>query len=602
MRIKKHYEHIKLHSFHFKIFLGINLAVFISYLIFCFFFMHNLFRSSFTQSLNTSQAYAERVTRLIEANAQSLRYHADFVTLDTDVTEILSQNHSNSYQNIIEWMPDYHIISDRINLSYVNSGIHSLHIITENDFASQYDSTQLHPLEMCQDSSWYKQVSTSKDSFLFHTAAAMPECLNVTDNYICFTRHLPIQYNTYETYFVGIIEREIFNNLLVLDNSVPFCYCGLLNAGSDFITDIPADYQDIFHQINGQLYFQADFSLEKINIGKHAYYATKANIYNTDLTFIYLLDYQNMFTNMLYASLHTLFLFLMVLLPFSIVISYFLSRSLSQRIAALKNNMLLASKGNFNLPILSGNGEDEISLLNRHFNYMLTKISQLMDEQYSNGQRIKELELISLQAQINPHFLYNTLDLIKWKAVRSHDTETEELINALSSYYRLSLSKGKDIVPLQSELEHAKAYVFIQNKRFDDSITLHIDVPDTYLNYQVPKLLLQPIVENAILHGILELPEAMGDIWITAQESDQFFILSIHDNGIGIAEHTPDTNNTGRADDSIPAIIKTGYGLKNINNRIQLAFGNAYGLIIEPNITEGTTISLHFPHPKISEE
>ena len=233
---------------------------------------------------------------------------------------------------------------------------------------------------------------------------------------------------------------------------------------------------------------------------------------------------------------------------------------------------------------------------------MLTKISQLVDEQYQNGKRIKELELISLQAQINPHFLYNTLDLIKWRALRNHDEETKELINALSSYYRLSLSKGKDMVTVASELDHIRAYVFIQNKRFDNGITLDIQIDDCYLNYPLPKLILQPIVENAILHGILELPEPSGTITIRAKCSAQFFELSIQDNGVGIPPDALTCHDTDSDENKIPAIIRTGYGLNNVNNRIQLAFGSEYGITIPPRNMQGTTICLRLPLHKETEE
>ena len=155
--------------------------------------------------------------------------------------------------------------------------------------------------------------------------------------------------------------------------------------------------------------------------------------------------------------------------------------------------MLQVSTGNFDMDILSVADMDEISLLNQHFNYMATKISLLLDEKISIGKRLKEQELIALQAQINPHFLYNTLDLIKWQAVKHHDSEIEALVNSLSDYYRLALSKGKEYLPLRSELSQIEAYVYIQNQRFDGHIHLELQIPEERMDYLLPKLTMQPI-------------------------------------------------------------------------------------------------------------
>lgn len=596
-RPKKH-RIIDIHSFRFKIFLGINIAVFISFMLFSVFFLQKLMNLSLNQAIDNSEAYSARVSKMIENTTQAVRNDVDIAALAPEVTNILTSDHSRDERNTAKWVSDYYKIFQYIEKSYANNNVHSMYIVTTNDFAKHFTSNKFYPLSRFRGSKWYDQVEMSKGSMLFTNGNSFSGVFDASDDYIWFTRKLPIRYSKYETYFIGNIKKRIFNSLLALDNNVPFCYCALLNESGNILTDVPDRYKAVFNYVYKNVYASSDYSMTMIKPYGNIYWAVKADIYNTDMKFLYILDFEAMRKNTIKDSLKSVLLFFLLLLPVTTFVSYLLSRSLSKRISALKNNMLIVSSGNFNLPVLAGDGDDEISVLNRHFNYMATKIAQLMDEQYANGKRIKELELISLQAQINPHFLYNTLDLIKWKAIRNKDKDTEELIDALSGYYRLSLAKGKDMVPLKSELDHITAYVFIQNKRFDNGIRLHKDVPEKYLDHPVPKLILQPIVENAIMHGILELPDSEGDIWINASEDTTFLTVTVHDNGVGIPADTrmlcDDKGNEGNTE-AKSVVIKSGYGLKNIDARIKLAFGNDYGLSVDTEVTEGTTIKLSFP-------
>ena len=593
--LKKHLNRL-LHSLQFKFFLGIDLAVVISCIILGSIMLSSQLSTELSQTLSASKSYASRATELIEAQAQSIRYHADIVTLDSEVGKIFNRDNSQMYQNINEWLSDYEKIAGQIDQSCYNSPITSVYIITDNALASRYPSENLLPLEKLRETEWYGQAVGAKSSLLFHSPSALGGMLPGKKDTICFTRNLPILYSGFETYFVGIMDKSVFNTILEPDNSLPYCCCGVLNSSGDLISAEEPDYADVMAEINAAPSMSRDFTLRETEVGGRRFYAVKAQIYNTDLVFIYLVDYEGMYLGALKDYGLKLLILLLLLIPLSMLISYALSRPLSGRMAVLRESMLKAGEGNFAPLPLTEKNDDEISLLSRRFNSMLTQLSHLMEKQYIDGKRIKELEFISLQAQINPHFLYNTLDLIKWKAIANHDRDTEELITALSNYYRLALSRGRERVPLSSEIEHIKAYVFIQNKRFDDGVTIEIDVAERYLDYQVPKLLLQPIVENAIVHGILELPDPVGTIWVRAWEDTDHLWLSICDNGVGLQD-------TGEAidpeaADSVGAVVKTGYGLKNIDDRIKLAFGPEYGLELR-NAENGGGVEalLRFPRP-----
>ena len=251
--------------------------------------------------------------------------------------------------------------------------------------------------------------------------------------------------------------------------------------------------------------------------------------------------------------------------------------------------MLTVSEGNFNIPVLPQTSDREMRALTRCFNYMLTKISMLLDAQYEDGKRMKGLELKALQAQINPHFLYNTLDLIRWKAVKDGNRDIQSLVTALSTYYRKGLSKGAELVTLRSEAEQVASYVSIENMRFDNSILLKLDLAKDCEDCRLPKLTLQPLVENAIVHGILETEGSEGSILIKSYCEGDRLVLIVADDGVGMEQNRADSLLCAPKDD--PA-VQSGYGLRNIDERNKLVFGESYRLDFISQPRSGTAVVL----------
>src|SRR5208337_1776534 len=221
--------------------------------------------------------------------------------------------------------------------------------------------------------------------------------------------------------------------------------------------------------------------------------------------------------------------------PLTLFLAFFVSRSATKRIKGLISRMDRVVQGDFSITLDPGN-RDEIGQLTERFNFMIAEVEQLIEEKYRLGKEVKNLELKALQAQINPHFLYNTLDLINWMSVRHNAGEIRTLVTALSRFYKLSLGRGEDTVLLRDELEHARTYVEIQNMRYENSIELAIDAPPDILECRVLKLVLQPLVENAIFHGIMMKKEERGIIRTTGERTDGGLLLSVVDDGVGMSE------------------------------------------------------------------
>ena len=228
------------------------------------------------------------------------------------------------------------------------------------------------------------------------------------------------------------------------------------------------------------------------------------------------------------------------------------------------------------------NGAEEFQVLAASFNQMLEKIEKLMQDEKEQEALTRVYELKALTSQINPHFLYNTLDTIIWMAEFQDHKKVVEITKALSNYFRLSLNAGEEIVSLRQELEHVRQYLFIQKERYGDKLEYHIDELDGIPELTLPKIVLQPLVENAIYHGIKE-SERPGKITITVSKRDAFVDICIADNGVGIEQNTTSKKELG------------GVGLRNIQERLTLFFGESFSMEIQSEQNVYTKVYLHLP-------
>ncbi|MDD4680073.1 MAG: sensor histidine kinase, partial [Clostridia bacterium] len=233
------------------------------------------------------------------------------------------------------------------------------------------------------------------------------------------------------------------------------------------------------------------------------------------------------------------------------------------------------------------NRKDEIGYLYRQFDIMMDEIDSLYKDIYESKIKQKEIELKALQAQINPHFLYNTLSSINWMAIDINANDISHAINALAKYYRFTLSKGKEIIPIYNEIEQVKAYIDIEKIRFGKKFDLIYDIDEGAYKYLTPKLILQPFVENSIKHS-LEHIDYKCVITIIAEETENEIRFKITDNGKGIEKNILLQLKSG-------ALSNSGYGIKNVVERINLLYGDKYGVSIESEAYRGTCITVNIP-------
>ncbi len=269
--------------------------------------------------------------------------------------------------------------------------------------------------------------------------------------------------------------------------------------------------------------------------------------------------------------------------------AWMVARSMTKRIILLQKKMKQAQQGDFS-PEGKNTYTDEIGYLTDTYDFMMEKIGGLMEERYKAGIQVKSAELRALQEQINPHFLYNTLDTINWLAQKGSAAEVEKAISSLAEFYRLSLSNGNDEIPIREELKRISNYVQIQNIRFSGRINLVIDIDEEIGNYLILKLILQPFVENSILHGIMNKPSKEGYIIIEAVIEDENIKITIQDNGVGMSAEALEKINGKSYEDKL-----SGFGITNIRKRILLNYGAQYGIYLASSLGTGTTAEIVIP-------
>ncbi|RCX21555.1 two-component system sensor histidine kinase YesM [Fontibacillus phaseoli] len=273
-----------------------------------------------------------------------------------------------------------------------------------------------------------------------------------------------------------------------------------------------------------------------------------------------------------------------VVIAILLILIYPVTKSITGRVFLLIRKMDQIRRGELRKLDIEPS-QDEIGRLVSSYNYMINSVQELLQEQYRLGVEKIGAELKALQSQINPHFLYNTLDMLNWMAQREERSNIQQVVYALSDYYKLILNKGEDFVTLKDELRLSSIYVEIQQRRFKDRIVFKTDIEDDALDCMLPKITLQPLVENSILHGITEKPEGKGNIFIRGRVCNNRLVLTIEDDGIGMSYHR----------DGRPRTHGSGYGVKNIEKRLELYFGEQRCIYFESNPGTGTRVFINVP-------
>lgn len=298
-------------------------------------------------------------------------------------------------------------------------------------------------------------------------------------------------------------------------------------------------------------------------------------------------EYQDFFMQMIRFSIIA-FALILILITF---LSYYIPLSITHPIRKLSEVTDQVAKGDLTVRSDVRSGA-EVSVLNDSLNTMIDKINELLEQVKTEQGRLRKAEFELLQSQINPHFLYNTLDTIVWLAEAGEQKKVVDMVGSLSDFFRTSLNQGKDMVSVKEELQHSRSYLEIQQVRYQDILQYEIQVPEPLFCYLIPKITIQPLVENALYHGIKN-KRGIGKIMITGKREKDYFVLIVEDNGAGMSRERLEAVREGMNQKS--QTEKDIYALYNVNERIRLNFGQKYGLSIDSILGEGTTVQVMLP-------
>lgn len=484
---------------------------------------------------------------------------SDYLAYNQTISQVIGYD----YKNNLEKYEQYTKVLDPMlsSLKYFHSDLSRITLYIE-DNEVKHDTT-LDSIDEIKETDWYQTIkdTNTKDIYWFY---------NEKDRNVISVRNMQSleSLNMDGVLYLELPSSNLFDNLNNLSDS-------------DYGVVVEDEDKNI-------LYSYQKGNIEKLSIAKsrekeseYAVVHSKSSVnWNVCLYKTNSVIYENI--SSIVFVLVGVVIFCVIL---SILASAMVSKVMVSRIVRLKKNMNAVEAGKMEIMVTT-DSQDEVGDLIRGFGNMITRINNLIEKVYKGELLQKEYEMKALQAQINPHFLYNSLSLINWKALEAGQADISRLTLLLSTFYRTALNKGNNVLSIGEEIKNMRSYLDIQLMMHDNNFDVDIDVSDEINQYATLNLVLQPLVENAIDHGIDLKEDGRGKITITGKEQEEDIYIIVSDNGVGMEKEKAD------------AILTThskGYGLRNVEERIVLFFGAEYGLTVESEIGKGTSISIHMP-------
>ncbi|SEV92303.1 sensor histidine kinase [[Clostridium] fimetarium] len=514
----------------------------------------------------TIQTFLYQSTEVVDNQIQIYDNLSNYISFNETISRIVSYDYKSNYEMYNQFV---NIMDPMLaSLKYFHNDVNKVTIYTDKDI--KHDET-IAPISEISGKWWFNDACNKSDlewyadndSKILFSARKMPM---LDKSNMLGILYIGVDYNkVFDTYTQNIDDNY---GVFVTDENGNVIY--EYSKFQDEFQDMQLDYGQLANTGNNSKYLIINEKSDSTNWTAWMYKPKSLVIQSV----------QPMMTMMLVTFILSISAATMAILS--------LSKLVTKRIGKLKDNMKEVEKGNFVIWVKKGQN-DEIGELIDGFGNMIVRIQNLISEVYEAKINQKEYEMRALRAQINPHFLYNSLSLINWKALELGENDISQITLALSNYYRTSLNKGGNTLSLEMELSNVKSYLQIQSMMHDNNFDIEINVEEQILQCETLNLLLQPLVENAINHGIDLKLEGRGKITITGKLQDGLVYLKIEDNGVGMDQET--LKNYLNQNSS-------GYGAKNVNQRIILYYGEAYEMKVESGVNQGTQITIVFPARK----
>lgn len=540
-------------------FLPIVVILFVNY-----FQMRSVFKN---QEKNTLYSFIKRSVLDLDDEFKKYAELAKLITNDENVNDILSTIYLDD--NRINEKFDQSVAPSLDTFIYFHNEVSKITIYT--DRIVDYKNKYLAPIEELKKADWYESIADSRNN---NWIAGTDE-----KTIVLVRKMQSLEENGINGYFYEKINYDnVFEDLSenISDN---YGICVSDRLGQNIYS------YDTFTDKNKEYNLSLPEITKKYPDKNKDYFIVKKTIPETGWNVWLYKPEKLMGTSIRQINIIT-FGGTLVCLVATFMCIRFTAIFVTTRIGKLQKAVARVEKEDFSYA-LNTTSQDEIGELITSFSKMERKLNYLINEVYKSRIKEKEYEMKALQAQINPHFLYNTLSLINWKAIEAGKRDISKITLALSAFYRTSLNKGNNITHISGEIENMRSYLSIQLMLHDDGFDVTEDIDDSVLEYTCPNLILQPLIENAIDHGIDVMPEdRRGVISVICKDMDTYIQFVIKDNGIGMTK-----------EQTVKILTKDskGYGVRNVNERLKLCYGEEYPMIIKSKENTGTEVIITIP-------
>ena len=540
-------------------FLPIVVILFVNY-----FQMRSVFKS---QEKNTLYSFIKRSVLDLDDEFKKYAELAKLITNDENVNDILSTIYLDD--NRINEKFDQSVAPSLDTFIYFHNEVSKITIYT--DRIVDYKNKYLAPIEELKKADWYDNIADSRNN---NWIAGTDE-----KTIVLVRKMQSLEENGINGYFYEKINYDNVFEDLSEDISDNYGICVSDRLGQNIYS------YDTFTDKNKEYNLSLPEITKKYPDKNKDYFIVKKTIPETGWNVWLYKPEKLMGTSIRQINIIT-FGGTLVCLVATFMCIRFTAIFVTTRIAKLQKAVARVEKEDFSYT-LNTTSQDEIGELIMSFSKMERKLNYLINEVYKSRIKEKEYEMKALQAQINPHFLYNTLSLINWKAIEAGKRDISKITLALSAFYRTSLNKGNNITHISGEIENMRSYLSIQLMLHDDGFDVTEDIDDSVLEYTCPNLILQPLIENAIDHGIDVMPgDRRGTISVICKDMDTYIQFVIKDNGIGMTK-----------EQTVKILTKDskGYGVRNVNERLKLCYGEEYPMIIKSKENTGTEVIITIP-------
>ena len=568
----------------------------------CFLFL-NIFRIVMDDTIRSEQALSSQSVLSAENLVSHVTHASDTLSSSYVVRDMFdisnaqaqglipSRSKINNLLRLVNTLTDHSLI-ESVTFYYDDSTYHRLDQFNTN--------TQKLFLPLSRVSSpWLKHFETEGWSQLFFPKNFLSEEEIKEHGPLAYIK--PIFYRSNEgdqeaiaAYAAIYFSENAFEEVLKKDSALKGEYSFLMNDDQDLIAaSDPALFSKDFVIPAFQSDPAASRQFQLVNYGDFSAYTACFPLKNTDWYMISLIP-RDQITGIGHSVVFNFVITYGMIALFALFIAYKLSESIADRIIGVALQMETIRKGRPEPLELSDAGNDEIGILSGTYNYMTAEINQLMDYEEKAAKELRNAEFRALQAQINPHFLYNTLDMINWLSQSGQSEKVTEAIQVLTRFYRLTLGSRDLISTVQDEVTHVTLYMQLQNMRYNNCAEFIADVPPELDSFSIPRLTFQPIVENALLHGIMMKEEKKGTILLTGWKEGNDIVFVISDDGAGIPPEKLDS----LLDEQTQAAVGSSsrhIGVSNTNLRLKSLYGSKYGLSFTSVPGQGTEVTVRIP-------